>query len=77
MHVDDLSEAVIFCLEKWNPSKNNSPKDKSGNPLFFLNVGTGEDLSILSLSQIISMEVGYQVGSFGTIVNPTVHQKNN
>ena len=53
MHVDDLSEAVIYCLERWNPSKNNAPKDKSGNPLYFLNVGTGEDISISSLSEII------------------------
>ena len=60
MHVDDLSEAVIFCLEKWNPNKSNAPKDQSGNPLYFLNVGTGEDISILSLSEIISNAVGYQ-----------------
>ena len=60
MHVDDLSEAVIFCLEKWNPNKSNAPKDKSGNPLYFLNVGTGEDISILRLSEIISNAVGYQ-----------------
>ena len=60
MHVDDLSEAVIFCLEKWNPNKSNAPKDQAGNPLYFLNVGTGEDISILRLSEIISMEVGYQ-----------------
>ena len=60
MHVDDLSEAIIFCLEKWNPSKSNSPKSKLGNPLSFLNVGTGEDISISNLSEIISKEVGYQ-----------------
>ena len=60
MHVDDLSEAVIFCLEKWNPNKSNAPKDQSGNPLYFLNVGTGEDISILRLSEIISNAVGYQ-----------------
>ena len=60
MHVDDLSEAIIYCLEKWNPDKPNAPKDKSGNPLYFLNVGTGEDISISGLSEIISREVGYQ-----------------
>ncbi len=60
MHVDDLSEAIVFCLEKWNPSKTNSPKNKLGYPLNFLNVGTGEDISISSLSEIISKEVGYQ-----------------
>ena len=29
-------------------------------PLIFLNVGTGEDISIASLSEIISREVGYK-----------------
>ena len=50
MHVDDLSEAIIFCLEKWDPLSLNSPKDKQSKPLFHLNVGTGKDISIKELS---------------------------
>ncbi len=50
MHVDDLSEAIIFCLEKWDPLSLNAPKDKLSKPLFHLNVGTGKDISIKELS---------------------------
>ena len=77
MHVDDLSEAVIFCLEKWNPNKSNAPKDQAGNPLYFLNVGTGEDISILRLSEIISMKLVIKARLFGIRVNLTGLQKSN
>ena len=59
MHVDDLAEAVIFCLEKWNPNKNNAPKNNDGFPLNFLNVGTGKDISISDLAEIISKTVSF------------------
>ncbi len=54
MHVDDLAEASIFALENWDPNSNNSPKDESGVPLTWLNVGTGEDITIKKLAQMIS-----------------------
>ena len=60
MHVDDLADAIIFCLEKWNPNHPNSPRNKSGDPITFLNVGTGKDISILKLSEIISSVVDYE-----------------
>ncbi len=60
MHVDDLSEAIIFCLENWNPKKSNAPKNKSGDPINFLNVGTGKDISISNLTEIIANKVGYK-----------------
>ena len=46
MHVDDLAEAVIFCLERWNPNHSDSPRNKYGDPLNFLNVGTGKTLKV-------------------------------
>ena len=54
MHVDDLSEAAIFCLENWFPSDINAPRDISGNPLDYLNVGTGKDISIKELAKKIA-----------------------
>jgi len=54
MHVDDLGEAVVFALENWNPSSNSAPVDSEGNPLTFLNVGTGKDISIKELAQKIA-----------------------
>ena len=60
MHVDDLGNAVVFSLENWNPSKENAPLDKNGNPLLFLNVGTGKDISIRNLSQKIANILNYK-----------------
>ncbi len=54
MHVDDLASASIFALERWNPDAKNTPLDINGNPLLFLNVGTGKDLSIKDLAEKIA-----------------------
>ena len=54
MHVDDLAEAVIFCLENWFPSDKNSPKDIFGNSLNHLNIGTGVDITIRDLAYKIA-----------------------
>ena len=54
MHVDDLAEACIFALEKWDPNSKNAPLNKYGEPLEWLNVGTGFDITIKDLAQKIS-----------------------
>ena len=54
LHVDDLGDAVVFCLENWQPNHHDSPKDISGNTLNHLNVGTGKDISIMQLAYKIS-----------------------
>ena len=54
MHVDDLAEAIIFCLENWFPDYRNDPLDIYGNPLNHLNVGTGKDISIKCLAKKIA-----------------------
>ena len=59
MHVDDLAEAVIFCLEKWDPKDQDAPKDLNGDSLSFLNVGTGVDISIGNLAEKISFETNF------------------
>ena len=53
LHTDDLASAAIFALEQWDPKAISSPKDINGNPLFFLNVGTGKDISIKDLADKI------------------------
>lgn len=60
LHVDDLSEGVIFLLRKWNPGLQNSPKDMNGNPLTILNIGTGKDISIKKLAEKISQIIGFE-----------------
>ena len=50
LHVDDLADAVFFCLENWFPNQKNAPADSKGKPLIYLNVGTGKDISIKELA---------------------------
>lgn len=47
LHVDDLAEACLFLMENYDEKQ-------------FLNVGVGEDLSILDLANIIKRIVGYE-----------------
>ena len=60
LHVDDLADAVVFCLENWQPTREDSPKDIFGNPLNHLNVGTGKDISIKHLASKISALIGFK-----------------
>ena len=60
MHVDDLGSAAVFALEYWNPKCEDSPKDIHGNPLYFLNVGTGKDISIMNLASKIAEFTGFK-----------------
>ncbi len=54
LHVDDLAEACLFLMEHYNEPE-------------FVNVGVGEDLSILALAETIKDIVGYT----GTITHDT------
>ncbi len=60
LHVDDLARAVVFALEKWDPSEMHAPKDSIGQELNYLNVGTGIDISIRKLASLISEIVGFK-----------------
>jgi GDP-L-fucose synthase len=50
LHVDDLADAAVFCLERWQPA---------ADALQFLNVGTGTDLTIAELAALAADAVGY------------------
>ena len=60
LHVDDLAQAVIFCLENWDPESNVAPKDIDGRPLLILNVGTGKDITIKKLAELVALKAGYK-----------------
>ena len=51
LHVDDLGEACVFVLERWQPGPEDPP---------FLNVGTGVDLTIRALAEAVAEATGYQ-----------------
>ncbi|MFN7677544.1 MAG: GDP-L-fucose synthase family protein [Cyanobacteriota bacterium] len=60
LHADDLGEACVFALERWNPADASAPKDDAGQPLSHLNVGTGLDLSIRELAEAVAKATGYR-----------------
>ena len=60
LHVDDLGDAVTFALENWDPDSLNAPKKNNGEPLYILNVGTGEEIKIKDLAEKISNLVNYK-----------------
>ncbi len=60
LHSDDLGDACVFALENWDPSNQGAPKDNKGNLLNTLNVGSGREVSIKNLTEIIAKSVGYQ-----------------
>ena len=47
LHVDDLAEAAVFLMRNYSEEQ-------------FINVGSGEDLSIRELAQLVAEVVGYQ-----------------
>ena len=59
LHADDLGEACVFALEHWDPGSPKAPRDASGAPLAFLNVGTGVDLSIRELAEAVAAATGF------------------
>jgi GDP-L-fucose synthase len=64
LHVDDLAGAVLFLLQL------DSPPD-------LLNVGTGEDISISELAQLVSEATGYKGKISHDLSRPdgTLHKK--
>ncbi len=60
LHANDLGEACVFALEKWDPKLVSSPRDSTNKPLEFLNVGSGVELSIKDLAEIISKVIEYK-----------------
>lgn len=59
LHADDLGDACVFALENWSPSLPNAPVDRYSTPLNHLNVGTGSDISIKHLAQLVASATGY------------------
>jgi len=59
LHADDLGAACVFALENWNPDAASAPRDANGHRLSYLNVGTGVDLSIAELAQVVAVASGF------------------
>ncbi len=59
MHVNDLSRAAIFALKNFDPNLEVSPLDRKGQKLMYLNAGTGIDISIKELAELIADIIDY------------------
>ena len=57
LHVDDLANASVFILENFSFIKKEILKD---NYPQFLNVGTGKDISIKNLANLVADKIGYK-----------------
>ena len=51
LHVDDLADAAVHCLEQWSPGD---------EEIQFVNVGTGTDLAIRELADLVAAAVGFK-----------------
>ena len=60
LHVEDLGKAILFVLEKWDINGDFTPLDLNGEPLSFLNVGTGKDISIKELADLVAEITGFK-----------------
>ena len=60
LYVNDLAEACLFILENWSPDFMNSLKDKNGNRLYWLNIGSDFEISIKNLAEMISELVCFE-----------------
>ncbi|WP_269622128.1 GDP-L-fucose synthase family protein [Prochlorococcus marinus] len=59
LHVDDLGDACLFALRFWKPESINAPTFLNGQKLSYLNIGTGVDLKIKELAEIIAEKIGF------------------
>ncbi len=60
LYVDDLAEACIFSLNNWSLSDNQLFFENSSKILSWLNVGSGREISIKGLSEMIAELVGFK-----------------
>ncbi len=60
LHVNDLARACLYVLENWDPSSKDSPHNENNEKLSYLNVGSGEEISIKGLAEVISKEIGFK-----------------
>ena len=60
LHVDDLSKACLYVLEYWMPSTKIEENNEKLDCIGFLNVGSGEEISIKNLAELIAKEVGFK-----------------
>ena len=54
LYVDDMADACILMMEKFNPTKEQNEKGE-----IFMNIGCGVDITILQLAKLVKSIVGF------------------
>ena len=75
LHVDDFGDSCVYLLENWDPGDKNAPKDNRGKPLTRLNVGSGDEISIKRLAEVISRATNYEGSIVWDSSKPDGHPK--
>ena len=60
LHCDDLGDACVFTLENLNFDRINQILDLDEYKISHINIGTGSDLTIKNLAELIANEVGFE-----------------
>ena len=60
LHCDDLGDACVFTLENLNINRINQILDLEDYKISHINIGTGLDLTIKNLAELIANEVGFE-----------------
>ena len=60
LYVEDLADACLFVMEKWDKNFIDSKKDSFGNSLSLLNVGSNFEISIKDLAFKIAKFIDYE-----------------
>ncbi len=55
LHVDDMAEGCIFLMDNFNPTKEQNEKGE-----IYLNLGSGNDIAIKDLAEMIKDIVGFE-----------------
>ena len=59
LFVDDLAKACIFILNNWETNLSYSPLDKACKKNYWINVGSGVEISIKDLAEKIAKLTGF------------------
>ena len=60
LHVNDLAKACLFCLENSDLNIYENSSESKGEQFYFLNVGSGEEVTIKELAEKIALVVGFK-----------------
>ena len=59
LHVDDWGSACVFVLENWKISLESNLNNGNNEIKNYVNVGTGKDISIKNLANLIAKQIDY------------------